>query len=350
MEPKRELDLAYLSWARQLARAEAAAKKGPGRAVVHQMVERAKRRAWWVKVLRNARLLTPPVQLLSQMRPVLALHPTNRSLLEAGEDLLQCLNARAIDDIRHRIGEDKTKPLVVIIGCRKREKILLSRLKQIQENATDIQVLGIIGNERIPDWKFKFRCYRERGILEVPCKDTYEALPEKVMWTCLAMHLTLKGRGIFKIDDDTEAVNAKKIESLLEILDKENKDAAGSPISVGSPLEIDRGWHLGKCSGTKNKKPFEGIGPKQWMSGGAGYLLSAKGVETLAEFCLHSWNFIRSQIYEDLTVSWILQSTSKKIHWIKDWSQLGVRNERTVELSMGRRYHKIEDLEGGRDT
>ena len=68
------------------------------------------------------------------------------------------------------------------------------------------------------------------------------------------------------------------------------------------------------------------------MSGGAGYLLQKQAVSELANFALHSWEYIKNELYEDLAVSQILQSCGKSIYWVNNCEELGLRNERINEI------------------
>ena len=299
------------------------------------MIRRAKRRIFWFRLFQKSKIEKPPINLLSTLRPLLALHPTDQKLLETVKELLRQVNKKSLKDFQDWLTSSRETPLVVVIGCKKRREALKCTLKQLRRSQKQLDVIGVVANNTQADWKLKFNT--KEGILEVPCRDSYEGLPEKVIWTHLSVVLG-REQAIFKIDDDTKAIQPEKILELNEMLEIQKKHAAGTQISVNTPLEIDRGWHLGRCSGTDNKKPFEGLGPKLWISGGAGYLVAREGVKTLADFGLHSWNFVEGQIYEDLTVSWIMQSNNRRIHWIKNWQEIGATNERTLQLKSGRRF------------
>ena len=101
---------------------------------------------------------------------------------------------------------------------------------------------------------------------------------------------------------------------------------------------------MGKSNGKRNWQAFEGLGPKIWMSGGAGYLLAPKAVQTVGEFALHSWKFIESQVYEDLTITWIVESCCGKINWLETFDRTGIINERSQDIMSGSKYHNPKDL------
>ena len=313
----------------------------PRKNVVKGLVQRARRRLWIFLVLERMGMHNPPINLLSQLRPVLASHPTDENLIKATRLYLQGLNKKTIEEFR-RYSKGREGPIVMITGCRKYYKKLTKSAKILRQQEEGLTVLGIIGTTFGTDWKIKFD--KLNGILELPCQDGYEALPEKIIWGCLAVELCIKGASILKVDDDTKSIEADNIRQLKRKVIAEGNKAAGSPISIKMPLQIDRGWHLGKSSGPKNWQPYEGLGPKIWMSGGAGYLLTSEAVETAGNFALHSWNFVESQIYEDLLISWIVQSCCGKISWIEDFKTTGIRNERSEDIISGSRYHRKHDL------
>ena len=86
--------------------------------------------------------------------------------------------------------------VIIVLGCRTRYKKLLNTLKRLREQRHGYQVIGIVGKNNGPDWAIKTN--RTNGIITVPCRDTYEALPEKVLWTCLAISMLNSNLAIIK--------------------------------------------------------------------------------------------------------------------------------------------------------
>ena len=165
----------------------------------------------------------PPINLLSTLRPLLALHPTDQKLLETVKELLRQANKKSLKDFQDWLTSSRETPLVVVIGCKKREKKLKSTLKRLRKSQKQLDVIGVVANQRRADWKLKFNT--KEGILEVPCRDGYEGLPEKVIWTHLSIALSSQ-QAIFKIDDDTKEIQPEKILKMNSILELEKKDAA----------------------------------------------------------------------------------------------------------------------------
>jgi len=314
------------------------------RQVVLRLIKRAERRVFLFDLLKKLRIRRPHLNLLSELRPLLSLEPSNEKLKAITKKYLSDLNRDTMARLRHETSR-ANEPILLVIGCRKYRRKLRTAVKHLRENYGGV-VFGIMANKSMKDWKIR---YDEAGwIITLPCKDGYEALTEKIVWACLAINMANRTASILKVDDDIKSVDKIKAKKLNEEVIANGNKAAGSPISVKSPLNVDRGWHLGKSKGKKNIEPFQGIGPKIWMSGGAGYLMTPDAAETVGEFGLHSWEFVKAQTYEDLTVSWIVESCSGNIQWLEDVGVAGIMNERTQDIMSGIRYHKTEEVRGER--
>mgnify|MGYP001296597189 CR=1 FL=1 len=312
--------------------------------VVLRLVKRAERRVYIFDLLKKLSIKRPPINLLSELRPVLSLEPSNEKLKAITKRYLNDLNNKDVGQLRLETTR-RDEPILLVIGCKKYQRKLKKAVKHLRENYGEA-VFGVIGNKSMKDWMIRYD--RARGIITLPCRDGYEALTEKIVLACLVLNIANRKASILKVDDDIKNVDRRKVKRLNEEVTLNGNKAAGSPISVKSPLNVDRGWHLGKSEGKKNIEPFQGIGPKIWMSGGAGYLMRSDAAKTVGEFGLHSWEFIKSQIYEDLTVSWIIESCSGEIQWIEDIGVAGIMNERTQDIMSGIRYHKKEEARGER--
>ncbi|MCB4411509.1 hypothetical protein [Synechococcus sp. MU1611] len=309
--------------------------------VLARLTARARRRLWAFAILKSLGIHGHNLNLLQSLRPVLALYPTDKELVNETRKYLRRLNRKSLEKFRNSL-KGKGNLIIMVVGCIKNEKQLRNTIGRIRQAQTKFSVVGIVGSKNKADWKIKYD--NKYGILQLPCSDGYEGLTEKIIWGCLAIELGKGGTTVVKVDEDTKSIDSRKIETLRNQMILEGAKAAGSPISVETPLQIDRGWHLGKSKGKSNWQPYEGIGPKIWMSGGAGYLLMPEAVQTVGDFALHSWQFVKSQIYEDLTISWIVDSCCGKIHWIEQLEKMGIENERSRDIMEGSTYHNPEDL------
>ena len=112
---------------------------------------------------------------------------------------------------------------------------------------------------------------------------------------------------------------------------KQLKDVGGVKIEVNSPLEVDRMWHIGK-SNKMNRCTYQGLGLNKWISGGAGYILNKNAIERIAEYNLHTFDFIKHELYEDLAISKILKCHKHKFYWLNKEERHAMQNERTLQL------------------
>jgi hypothetical protein len=132
-------------------------------------------------------------------------------------------------------------------------------------------------------------------ILQLRCNDFYEGLPEKVikMFKFISQHDQLsKYKFYAKLDDDIQ------IKQLLK--DKISADYMGR---VYSPSDLNRCYHLGKCSPDSkwNTEMYYGEPAKSWCLGGNGYILSNKSIKIISQDESYF-----DEVYEDMYVSKLL--------------------------------------------
>lgn len=300
---------------------------------IHKLESRFRQRLITLRLLQCLGWRSAPVSLSHSLRSLLSLIPLEPRALIVARQLLTSLNRDALSELE-ALRATASRPLMAIVSCRAllptANRTLNSFLEwQSREKTAPIIV---IGDPRLPDWRFRFSC-RSR-ILTLPVSDSYEALPRKVMTLFLVASLLTEPPPVLKLDDDAHPADARALEALLDKLGQERPSAAGYPIFTPSPLHLDRAWHVGK-SARANLRTFDSLGTERWMSGGVGYLLNGKAVNLLADYSLHSWGFVRSMLYEDVCVSMLLQASRCPIQWISDPSDLGIKNERQHEIHQG---------------
>ncbi len=190
----------------------------------------------------------------------------------------------------------------MIVGCR-------SRLKQAQlaQKAFDDHIgsqlqraLIVVGNPQLPDWAIRF-C-PERRLLELSTDDYYEGLPKKVTHAFAILSLLEAPISVLKLDDDARPGEVWRLSEKARQMASTNPQAAGFPIVTPTPLHLDRGWHIGK-SHRSNLRPFNSLGTRTWLSGGAGYLLNSTAVNLIGDFWMHTSGFVESMLYEDVCIS-----------------------------------------------
>ncbi len=274
----------------------------------------------------------PPIQLLKRLRPILSLVPLNQQMLASARRLLAQLNAAPLAALAATL--DDGAPVLAIVSCR-------SQLAHSQASLSAFatwaaagwgQPLIVIGDRRLPDWRFEF-CPEQR-LLRLPADDAYEGLPAKLITLQWVLSLLPTPPALLKMDDDAQPRDPRALQQLVEKLGADEAAAAGFPIFTPSPLHLERAWHIGK-SARSNLRPFSSLGAARWMSGGTGYLLNGQAVSLLGDFARHSWGFVESMLYEDVCVSMLLQAGAARFHWIEDPEELGIGSERQREIDAG---------------
>lgn len=267
------------------------------------------------------------INVLADLRRLYSVEPKSEEIKGAIYQYVRNNNSKSYGKLEQYI-ENKCV-LVCIIGCNKRKKLLSEAIHRVVSSEYDGKVIGIIGSKRMCDWQIEFD--DKSGILYLPCGDDYENLTDKVTSMCLAINILNDKISIIKVDEDVKLIESK-VNELIESMRQGEYEAAGVKIEVESILDIDRIWHIGKTR-MRNIGAYQGIGTKRWLSGGAGYILKDEAVGLMSEFNLHSKEYIDREIYEDLAISSILNTCERKIYWVERIDELGIHNERTVEIS-----------------
>lgn len=273
--------------------------------------------------------LVPTV--LDPLRQLAALVPGDGDATEASLNILRQLNHQPLQLLQEHCSGAPL--LAVVVGCRSRWA-QAQHCRQRLAQAWTLPCVIATGNPRLADWQWRFD--PASGQLELPCGDGYEHLPAKLLSLALVLGQLRQPPGLLKLDDD--AAPSRDNHSLLQLLSQlqtSGQLAAGLRCHTDPPGQLDRGWHLGKCRSQRaNHTSFSSLAPEQWLSGGAGYLLSPAGVQALARHSLIHWGFVESMLYEDVCVSALLQRHPGAILWLDDPRVLAVTNERLQELAL----------------
>ncbi len=123
------------------------------------------------------------------------------------------------------------------------------------------------------------------------CRDTYEALPEKVVMACRYL-ATLPFEIFAKLDDDM----------VVSVAATPTRAADGDYSGTVLRTEGTRIWHQGKCTPGSpwNERRYEGAFVP-WCEGGSGYLLSKRAVQIVSGIDTDGLGEV--EIYEDLMVA-----------------------------------------------
>lgn len=307
---------------------------------VRRLESRLLRRLAAITELQRLGWQRPPLSLLKHLRPLLSLAPLDAPLLTSACQELAQRNAPELVKLQQCL--DAGGPAVAIISCR-------DRLKQGQQALEEFlgwadkgygQPLLISGDSGLADWTFRFS--PEQRWLQLPCRDSYDGLPSKMLTLMWVLCLLPRSPALLKIDDDGQPGDPDRLRTLVQRLGSGHAAAAGFPIVTQTALCLERAWHIGKSAGRVNRQPFSSLGTQCWLSGGTGYLLNSEAVRLLGHFALHSWGFVQSMIYEDVCVSMLLQAGQSKMYWLEDPRDLGVHSERQQEISAGQWQPPIE--------
>ena len=266
-------------------------------------------------------------KLLRYMRKINSMMPMNQEVIQISKKIIEEYNYKEIKKLRLELKEHSQ--VVTVIGCIKKIEILKNTIRNLYDTGFQGRVIGIIGNNKTGEMRLHYDDVSK--IVELPCSDCYEDLPEKVAWTCLLVNLIGNRLTMIKCDDDIEFINMEEIQKIIDKMGKQLKDVGGVKIEVNSPLQVDRMWHIGK-SKKMNRCTYQGLGLSKWISGGAGYILNKNAIERIAEYSLHTFDFIESELYEDLTISKILKCHNHKFYWLNKEERYAMQNERTLQL------------------
>lgn len=287
------------------------------RRLQRRLQRRCHRLAHWGRL---GRWLTP--RLLPSIRSHAALAGPSHDALSPARTLLRELNANALHQLQtHCQGE----LALALISCRPRRQ--QGQACQQRFQAWSAPVIRVWGNPQLPDWCFQFNSASAE--LALPCGDHYEDLADKLVILCLVLSLLDTPPAVLKIDDDAEPSDEASLRRLLAGLPP-NTAAAGLRIRPEGQASLDRAWHLGK-SQHSNQRIFDSLAPQEWLSGGAGYLLTTNGLRLLGDHALTHWGFVQSMLYEDVCISMLLQASQATIVWLEDPAQLGISTERLIE-------------------
>lgn len=275
----------------------------------------------------------PRLDLLKHLRPLLSLSPLDAPLLSSACCALANHNASELKKLQQYLATDG--PAIAIISCKSRHKQGLKALEGFLpwSHQGYGQPLLVSGNPSLPDWAFRF-CPQKHW-LQLPCSDSYDGLPRKILTLMWVLALLPEPPAVLKIDDDGQPGDPRRLEALVQRLGCEQATAAGFPIVTQTALCLERAWHIGKSRGQANLQPFDSLGTQRWLSGGTGYLLNSNAVKLLGHFALHTWGFVQSMLYEDVCVSMLLTAGHGSWHWLEDPQDLGVYSERQQEIADG---------------
>ncbi|KZR61788.1 hypothetical protein [Prochlorococcus sp. MIT 1303] len=290
-----------------------------------------------VRVLQAMGWKRPPIHLLYPLRNLTGLVPLDGVTLSAAHSLLTQINRAALSSLHYNLELNKNGQgpvLPVITSCRHRLRNAQAAQEAFQSQKVHgiLKPLIVVGQKYQADWAIDYDPHLH--LLRISVDDAYEGLPAKVVSMIALIALLPDPPLLLKLDDDARPGNLKQLKSLASRLNQPTPIAAGYPIVTPTPLDLDRAWHLGK-SRRANKRIFCSIGTREWLSGGAGYILNTSAVRLINEFWLHTWDFVNTMLYEDVCLSMLLQAGDVQFQWLRHPGELGLQSERQEEVDQG---------------
>ena len=154
----------------------------------------------------------------------------------------------------------------------------------------------------------RFRFDPATGILTVPAPDSYEHLTAKVVAAMFFFALCGHVEAVLKVDDD------HRLKDLGELLRAFDHLRGSRPVQMGDRTNIGvlgnhvRVWHFGKSSeAALNTRPYTLPGATRWMTGASGYFVNRLALRLLFWSCIYFPEYIRIGLYEDMTVSDLIE-------------------------------------------
>ena len=219
------------------------------------------------------------------------------------------------------VADADAKLLMVVISCRKNERLWPGIRKRLAAAPTgaakplsQVPHVILVGDATIPE-PFEVR---PRNVLALRCDDSYEGLPEKIIFAAHAVRRLdrfARFTHALKIDDHDAAVDADAFGRLHAHILKPAAQWDFVGQRVIRSYAGNRRWHFDKVSRDSHwhERPY--VGPYlPWADGAASYVLSARSMDVLiAAFPVvdapHMLTILRkTEIYEDIMVAKILHS------------------------------------------
>ncbi len=155
----------------------------------------------------------------------------------------------------------------------------------------------------------------ERGVLTVPAPDTYEHLPAKVIGAMFLFALCGNVAAVLKVDDDHRLRDVRQlVRGFARAARQRYPVQMGKRNNIGVLGNHLRVWHFGKCADpTLNPRPFTLPGTTRWINGASGYFVNQAALRLLFWSHIYFPDYIRIGLYEDMTVSDLLERQGARL-------------------------------------
>lgn len=249
-------------------------------------------------------------RMLARLRDIAACYPESLLSLNAFIMAHKIINGAALAGLR----EYCRQKILVHISCSPRLHLAEDSMASFSHLPPDgyAQII-VVGSDEIPPLAYEFDAVSR--VLTIGCSDNYESLPKKVFLTYFILSQVTGIEVVLKLDDDHRLRDQVQFEAFMEQVAANGIVFLGSKISVPTPLQNNRCWHMGKCeSEALNHRPVSILAPTMWLNGAEGYCLKRPALVRLALVFITCEDEIRHAIYEDLLVTRALRHLNVEPH------------------------------------
>jgi hypothetical protein len=214
-------------------------------------------------------------------------------------------------DVLRRVRAATTANLVMHLSCAARVERAQSSCESFAAaHSRGVSQLIVVGSEEAQLYQFD----DATRVLTVPAPDSYEQLPAKVIAAMFFFALCGHIDAVLKVDDD------HRLRDVDQLVRAFARVVAKHPVQMGKRNNIGvlgnhlRVWHFGKCADqTLNPKPFTLPGTTRWINGASGYFLNASALRLLSWSHVYFPEYIRIGLYEDMTISDLLERQGARL-------------------------------------
>jgi hypothetical protein len=215
--------------------------------------------------------------------------------------LMNLANAAALTQLRAALSGQ----VVMHLSCAPRvDRAQESCRSFAAAEAHGVSQVIVVGSESAPCFEYD----AATRVLTVPASDTYEHLPAKVVAAMVCFALTGQVEAVLKVDDD------HRLNQLAELIRAFRRVQSAAPVQMGRRTNIGvlghhvRVWHFGKTADPAlNDLPFSLPGTTRWLNGASGYFLNQQALRLLCWSHVYFSEYIRIGLYEDITISDLLE-------------------------------------------
>jgi hypothetical protein len=207
-----------------------------------------------------------------------------------------------------------TPHVVLHMSCVPRIERAIASVASFRELEPDVSQLIVVGAGENAPLSFD----ANMGVLYLPVSDAYEHLPAKMVTAGFVLGLLPFVRCVLKVDDDHRLSDAAATRRCFSRYSQPRPLQAGVIEAAHYHGAYVRAWHFGKCQNAeRNTRPYSLLGEREWINGASGYFLSRGALDILVWSYVYFEDAIMGGLYEDVTLSALLQRNLCKLDAIR---------------------------------